>query len=105
MKDVSHDPAIPEDGLPSIMARMEATGVKIRFREMEALVDPAALKDARDFVASLDFRKRLQVLASVGMALDKSYPKMVRGNFKKKVADNFYADILLFEAFRLSHLH
>lgn len=105
MEGVRHDPAIPEDVLPELIEQLQATGTRIRFREMELLVDTTELQKAREYVAGLDHRKRLGVLSSVGRALHKAYPKMVRGNFKKKTADNFHSDLLLFEAFRLSHLH
>jgi hypothetical protein len=105
MSDIRHDPAIPEAELPELMEQLRSQGIKIRFRDTELLVDPRALKDAQEYVAGLSHRDRLVVLMSVGMALDKAYPKMMRGNFKKKTADNFYSDVLIFEAFRRSHLN
>jgi hypothetical protein len=104
MSDIRHAPALSPEDVPALVAHLSGTGIRIKFREMELLVDSAELRKARDYVSSLDPRKRIGVLVSVGRALNKAYPKMVSDKFSKKTADNFYADVLLFEAFRLSHV-
>lgn len=75
-------------------------GVKLEYGGVVMLVMPEALAEARKDVAQLSRRERRPFKASVERALKKSLTAMKGDSFSKETADNFFGDLLLWEALK-----
>ena len=83
-----------------IMALLDRDGVEIQYGEMMVKAERRALEDARRYVAGLDADQRRRSMLSVDNALRRALPKIKRGHFSKKTADNFHSDVLLWTALK-----
>lgn len=86
--------------LEDALALMERDGVKICYGDIEMVVQTGALAEAHKWVADLHPDDRRKAKLSIDNALRRALPKMVKGNFSKKTANNFHADLLVWEALK-----
>lgn len=75
-------------------------GDTITYGEMSLMVEPGAVARAVEDARKLSFSSRSRVHASVDVALKSALQKMESGDFDKETADNFYADLLIWEALK-----
>jgi hypothetical protein len=83
-----------------VMELLDGNSVDIVYGNIMLRAHRRALEETREGVAQLTAEERERVAASVDAALRRALPKMLKGNFKKKVADDFHADLLLWTALR-----
>jgi hypothetical protein len=96
MSDIRNDSQFSLEEVAAILA----DGVEIQYGEMMLKVERRALDDARHQVQSMPIERLNQLRNSVHNALRRSLPKMRKGNFSRKTADNFHADLLLWQALK-----
>jgi len=83
-----------------VVGKLLIGGAELTYGDMKVIVEQRALDEARDLIAVGSVQRRRQLQASVDAALRKAYPKIQRGRFSKKVADRFYADLVLWTALK-----
>ena len=75
-------------------------GVVLRYGDCELHVMKDDLEKVRKQVSESTPEERQQLIGSVNHTLQEALPKMLSNEFTKETADNFYADILLWEALK-----
>lgn len=88
--------------IEQVTKHLNDVGVDICYGEMRLRVERRALDNVRARVATYTPEQRRHSMASVDVALRRALPKMIKGHFSKKTADNFCADVMLWEALRSS---
>lgn len=70
-------------------------GVKLIYRDFVVTAHRDAIREVRGSMADEPLVLRRDIALSVAAALKRNYKKLLRGNFPKKIADDFYADLIL----------
>jgi len=96
-KDVPNDTGLPPERVADILNR---EGVKLTYGQMTVVVQACDYRRARDDAAQLPEAERPKVLESVVAALDANLPKVASGQFDRKTANDFYADVMLWHALK-----
>ena len=88
------------DPVERTVGKLLLDGVELTYGEMKVFAQGHAVQQARDMLAQETPERRRQIAQRVAAALAKSYPKVLRNNFTKKVADNFYENLLLWHVLK-----
>lgn len=83
-----------------VAGKMLLDGVELHYGDIIVVVEGNRLAETRQAVNDMPAERRQEVQASVDAALRKALPKIQRGRFSKKVADNFYWDLMLWTALK-----
>jgi len=83
------------------MARVEG-GIELRYGDIMIKVERHAFEQAQRHVNNIPLSEHNRLKISIDNALRRALPKMRKGHFSKKTADNFCNDLLLWEALKSS---
>lgn len=85
---------------PEEVARRLENGVDISYGDLGMRVEARQMAQARAYVAELDPEQRRRSMISVTAALARSVPRVLKGRASKKVNDEAYGDLLLWQALK-----
>jgi len=85
--------------LDVVETRLE-DGVEIEHGKLRMVAERHALDHARSHIVGKSPDEKRKMMYSVDRALQEALPKLLRGNFAKKTADNFHSDLLLWVALK-----
>ena len=96
-KSVRNDSSMPTGMALEVLRRV---GIEINYGGLKIRVMRGDFEKTQQHVAALSEAEREHARGSVDKALRSAAPKITGGKFSKEVADNFYADLMLWEALK-----
>ncbi|SRR5216684_8178811 len=83
-----------------VMVILKNDSIELSYGKIMMKAERHVFEEAVTFVQNHTPAERQKMQISIDLALRKALPKLERGRFSKKVADNFHADLLLWEALK-----
>jgi hypothetical protein len=95
--DVRNDSSFSTDW---VVEHLRRNGVLLTYGDVTMAVERALLDQIRKDVAAYTDEQRRRSMLSVDRALRKALPRVRDGKAKRKIMDNFYADLMLWTALK-----
>lgn len=88
------------DPVERTVGKLLLDGVELNYGEVKIFVEGRVLRETKDATAHMPRDERRKVAARAAAALAKNYKRVLRNKFTKKVADDFYADLVLWNVLK-----
>ena len=94
---IRNDSSVPTETALAILAQH---GMTITYGDISMTILSSDFENAQKYVAEKSAEERAAAMLSIDRALRKALPKIRSGHFGKKVSDNFYKDLMFWEALK-----